>query len=163
MNVFHVLHRFHQNPNISHLSHLFTSISHLSQSLHSSTVPWLSIGCIVEAVCVLIKTQDNVICSSWHGSRNVSLMYTKDNGTQYEFFHYISLHSHLGANECEFALMAPHFLPTVQNPAPLVNWELSIVPRCESESEYGVCLFSSTCWDASSIARQLGLVGVNRR
>lgn len=132
MNAFHVLRRFHQNPDISRL---LSTISHLSQSLHSSTAPWLSVGCIVEAVCVLIKAQDNVICSSWHGSRNVSLMYTKDDGTQYEFSHYISLHS-LGANECELALMALHFLPTAQNSALLVNWELLIVPRCESESEY---------------------------
>lgn len=126
MNIFHVLHRFHQNLDISHL---LSTISHLSQSLHSSTAPWHSIGCIVEAVCVIIKAQDNVICSSWHGSRNVSLMYTKDDRTQYEFFHYISLHSHLGANECEFALMLLHFLPTAQNPALLANWELLIVPR----------------------------------
>lgn len=126
MNIFHVLHRFHQNLDISHL---LSTISHLSQSLHSSTVPWLSISCIVEAVRVLIKAQDNVICSSWHGSRNVSLMYTKDERTQYEFFHYISLHSHLGANECEFALMVLHFLPTAQNPALLVNCELFYRPK----------------------------------
>lgn len=54
------------------------------------------------------------------------------------------------------------FPPTVQKHALQVDWELLIVPRCECASEYYVCLSPSDCWDASSTARLLGLVVVNR-
>lgn len=119
----------------------YFSFQRLTSSGNSFTPPpWLSLGCIMGAVCVLIKAQNNMICSSWHGGSNVCDPH-KD-VAQCEFFNTISLYSCLVANECGFALMVLQFPPTVLKHALWVDCELLIVPRCECESEYFAGLVS---------------------
>lgn len=125
-------------------------------------LPWLSRG--VEAVCVLIKAQDNAICSSWHGGGNVCVIYTKEDVAQYEISNIISLHSRLAANEYLLSWLST-FLPQSK------NMHFALIGSSQSSQGASVrvnimCAQAScpvTPGQEASSSERPGLVVVNRR